>query len=51
VTRGSIGITFPPSDRPEARANLKVAGVGEGVFVQSVAPGGPAEKAGVEPAT
>jgi serine protease Do len=49
VTRGSIGITFPPSDRPEARANLKVAGVGEGVFVQSVAPGGPAEKAGIEP--
>jgi len=49
VTRGSIGITFPASDRPEARANLKVAGVNEGVFVQSVAPGGPAEKAGIEP--
>jgi serine protease Do len=49
VTRGSIGITFPPSDQESARANLKVAGVNEGIFVQSVAPGGPAEKAGIEP--
>jgi serine protease Do len=48
VTRGSIGIKFPPSDGEQARANLKVAGVNEGVFVQSVAPGGPAEKAGIQ---
>ena len=48
VTRGSIGIKFPPSDGEQARANLKVAGVNEGVFVQSVAPGGPAEKSGIQ---
>jgi serine protease Do len=48
VTRGSIGIRFTSSDSDRARANLKIAGVSEGVFVESVAPGGPAEKAGIQ---
>jgi len=48
VTRGSIGISFTPSDTPNARALLKAAGVNEGVFVQSVAPGGPSDKAGLK---
>jgi serine protease Do len=48
VTRGSIGIRFTPSDQPRAEANLKVAGVSEGVFVEQVAPGGPSEKAGLQ---
>ncbi len=48
VTRGSIGITFDAS--PErARALLKAYHVNEGVFVQDVAAGGPAEKAGLKP--
>ena len=48
VVRGSIGITF--SSNPEqARSLLKaLGGVSEGVFVQSVAPGGPSEKAGLK---
>jgi serine protease Do len=47
VTRGSIGIRY--DGRPEAViANLKIAGVPEGVFVGDVAPGGPAEKAGIQ---
>src|SRR5262249_54721765 len=48
VTRGSIGIRFLPSDQDQARANLKVSGVKDGVFVESVQPGGPSEKAGIE---
>jgi serine protease Do len=48
VTRGSIGISFTPSDSEQARALLKANGVSEGVFVQTVAPGGPSEKAGVK---
>jgi serine protease Do len=48
VTRGSIGITFTPSETDQARANLKVAGVKEGVFVAQVRPGGPSEKAGIK---
>jgi serine protease Do len=48
VTRGSIGINFTQSDSDRARANLKVAGVNEGVFVEEVAPGGPSEKAGLQ---
>jgi serine protease Do len=48
VTRGSIGIRFTPSDTDTARANLKVAGVKEGVFVVQVTPGGPSEKAGMK---
>jgi len=48
VTRGSIGITF--SSEPEtARSLLKAFGnVAEGVFVQSVAAGGPSDKAGLK---
>jgi serine protease Do len=48
MTRGSIGISFTPSDTDQARALLKSFGVNEGVFVQSVAPGGPSEKAGIK---
>jgi len=48
MTRGSIGISFTPSDTDQARALLKSFGVNEGVFVQTVAPGGPAEKAGIK---
>jgi serine protease Do len=48
VTRGSIGIRFTPSDTQRAQANLKVAGVNEGVFVEQVTPGGPSEKAGMK---
>ncbi len=48
VTRGSIGIRFMASDTDQARANLKVAGVKEGVFVTEVTPGGPSEKAGLK---
>ena len=48
VTRGSIGIRFTPSDSDQARANLKVAGAKEGVFVVEVTPGGPSEKAGMK---
>jgi serine protease Do len=48
VTRGSIGVSFTPSDSPQARALLKANNATEGVFIQQVAPGGPAEKAGVE---
>ena len=48
VVRGSIGITFS-SDPEQARSLLKAfGGVGEGVFVQSVAAGGPSEKAGLK---
>jgi serine protease Do len=48
VTRGSIGVSFTPSDTPRARALLKANNVAEGVFIQQVAPGGPAEKAGIK---
>jgi S1-C subfamily serine protease len=48
VTRGSIGIKFTNSESDQARANLKVAGVKEGVFVEWVAPGGPSDKAGLK---
>ena len=48
VTRGSIGISFRPSDAPGTRELLKAYGATEGVFVQEVAPGGPSEKAGIK---
>jgi serine protease Do len=48
VTRGSIGIRFTPSETQRAQANLKVAGVKEGVFVEQVTAGGPSEKAGMK---
>jgi len=48
VTRGSIGITFS-ADPDQARDLLKAFGkINEGVFVQSVAAGGPSEKAGIK---
>jgi len=48
VTRGSIGITFS-SDQAQAFPLLRaMCSVTEGVFVQSVAPGGRAEKAGLK---
>ena len=48
VTRGSIGITFS-ADPEQARSLLKAfGGVNDGVFVSSVASGGPAEKAGLK---
>jgi serine protease Do len=48
VTRGSIGITFKVSDDPKTQALLKASGTNDGVFVDSVTPGGPAEKAGIK---
>jgi serine protease Do len=45
MTRGSIGITFPPEENP---ALLKVYGADHGIFVQTVVPDGPAEKAGLK---
>jgi serine protease Do len=48
VTRGSIGVSFTPSDTDKARSLLKANGVSEGVFVQQVAPGGPSDKAGLK---
>jgi len=47
VTRGSIGIRFTQSDTERARAELLANHVNDGVFIEYVAPGGPAEKAGV----
>jgi len=49
VTRGSIGITYVPSNTPNARNLLKANNLTEGVFVEQVPPSGPAAKAGVEP--
>ncbi len=49
VVRGSIGIKFTPSDTDRARALLKANGLTEGVFVQEVPAGGPADKAGLKP--
>jgi serine protease Do len=48
VVRGSIGVKFT-SDAARAEALLKANGAKEGVFVEQVAPGGPAEKAGLKP--
>jgi serine protease Do len=45
VTRGSIGITWNKNDKPEV---LKALGAKGGVLVESVAEGGPAEKAGIK---
>jgi serine protease Do len=46
VSRGAIGITFNSRAKPEL---LKAYGASEGVFVEQVTPGGPAEKAGLKP--
>jgi serine protease Do len=48
VTRGSIGISFMPSDAPGAEALLRSSGANEGVFVKQVSAGGPADKAGIK---
>jgi serine protease Do len=48
MTRGSIGIQFTPSDDPSAPALLRANGATEGVFVQTVTPGGPSDKAGLK---
>jgi serine protease Do len=48
VTRGGIGVSFSPSDGPAAGSLLKAYGAREGAFVQNVAPGGPADKAGMK---
>ncbi|MBM3774580.1 MAG: Do family serine endopeptidase [Acidobacteria bacterium] len=45
VTRGSIGIKFQRDEM--SHDLLRAYGATEGVFVQSVVPGGPAEKAGL----
>jgi serine protease Do len=44
VTRGSIGVRWDPSTKPET---LKALGVGHGVIIGDVTKGGPAEKGGV----
>jgi serine protease Do len=48
VTRGGIGVSFVPSETAQAGPLLKAYGAHEGAFVQSVAPGGPADKAGMK---
>jgi len=48
VTRGGIGVSFTQSDTTRAHALLEANHVKEGVFVQGVEPGGPAEKAGIK---
>jgi serine protease Do len=48
VTRGSIGVSFIPSDEPRAQAALKASGTNDGVFIIEATPGGPAEKAGLQ---
>jgi len=48
VTRGSIGISFTQSDTSQARDLLRANHVNEGVFIQSVAPDGPSDKAGIK---
>jgi serine protease Do len=45
VTRGSIGITWSKSDKPDL---LKALGADHGVLVGDVQKGGPAEKAGIK---
>ncbi len=46
VTRGSIGITF--SEGGQSQSLLKAYNAPNGVFVQKIEPGGPAEKAGLK---
>ncbi len=45
VSRGAIGVSFNPQAKPDL---LKAYGANEGVFVEQVSPGGPAEKAGIK---
>jgi serine protease Do len=46
VSRGSIGISFAKDPKPET---LKALGFQQGVIVESVQSGGPAEKSGLQP--
>jgi serine protease Do len=48
VVRGSIGVKFTPSESAKAEALLKANGAREGVFIEDVPSGGPADKAGIE---
>jgi serine protease Do len=48
VTRGSIGITFQ-EDRSSNPVLLKELGAPYGIVVEAVAPGSPADKAGLQP--
>jgi serine protease Do len=48
VTRGSIGIKFKDDGGENHSALLKVYGADHGVFVDSVEPNGPADKAGLK---
>ncbi len=48
VVRGSIGIKFTPSESAKAEALLKANGAKEGVFIEQVPAGGPADKAGIK---
>lgn len=48
VVRGSIGIRFP-RDEGQIENTLRALGFDHGIIVESVAPGGPAEKAGLQP--
>jgi serine protease Do len=48
VTRGSIGVSFTPSESAKAESLLRSYGAKEGVFIEQVAPNGPAEKAGIK---
>lgn len=45
VTRGSIGVTWNKGNRPEL---MKALGTNQGVMIDSVKKGGPAEKAGIK---
>jgi serine protease Do len=48
VVRGGIGVSLSLADSPDTPALLKAAGAAEGAFVQNVAEGGPADKAGIK---
>ena len=48
VTRGSIGISFTPESE-QTPSLLRAFGATAGVFVGKVEPGGPADKAGLQP--
>jgi serine protease Do len=48
VTRGSIGITFKDDTGENHSALLKVYGAEHGVFVETVVPNGPSDKAGLK---
>lgn len=47
VTRGSIGVGW--RDYEKQKEVMKALGTGSGVLVDTVTPGGPAEKAGIKP--